>query len=187
MKKLLFLSLVLAFSVTGFSQMWSADFNHSKLGFTVTHLGISDVSGHFDKYDVKVNSSKPDFSDAVIELSVETNSVNTRVNARDNHLRSEDFFDVEKFPSMVFKSTGIKSIGENKYELAGNLTMLGITKPVSMTLKFRGTHVKGNKTTAGLQVKGTIKRSDFNLGSSFPNLVISDEVEIKADGEFVVK
>lgn len=184
MKKFLILSLVLSISVSCFSQVWTADYNHSKLGFTVTHLAISDVSGHFDKYNVTVTSSKPDFSDAVFELSVETNSINTRVAARDKHLRSADFFDVEKFPEMTFKSTGIKFISENKYELTGNITMLGITKPVTMTLKFRGTFVKGDKTTAGLQITGTIKRSDFNLGSSFPKLVISDEVEIKADGEF---
>ena len=187
MKKLFFLSLILAFSVSCFSQVWSADFNHSKLGFTVTHLAISDVSGHFEKYDVKVISSKPDFSDAVVELTVETNSIYTRVAARDKHLRSEDFFDVEKFPTMTFKSTGIKTIGENIYELSGNLTLHGITKPVTITLKFRGTDVKGNKTTAGLQVTGTINRSDFNIGNSFPHLVISNDVTIKADGEFIVK
>lgn len=184
MKNLFILSLALAISVSCVSQTWSPDFNHSKIGFTVTHLAISDVSGHFGKYTLIVNSLKPDFSDAVFDLSIETNSIDTRVAGRDKHLRSEDFFDVEKYPAMTFKSNSITNIGENKYELGGDLTMLGITKPVTMILKFRGTTVKGGKTVAGLQVTGTIKRSDFNLGKSFASKVISNEVDIKADGEF---
>src|SRR5690606_35061659 len=188
MKKItLFLGFLLI-SVGVFAQTtWTADPYHSKLGFTVTHLGIADVPGHFDKYDVNITSSKEDFSDAVIELTVYTNSINTHVEPRDAHLRSADFFNVEKFPTMTFKSTSIKKIGENKYTLSGNLTLTGVTKPVSVTLLYRGTTANPNADgapVAGIQITGEFKRSDFGFGSGFPAPMISDEVFIKADGEF---
>lgn len=88
---------------------------------------------------------------------------------------------------MTFKSTSIKKTGNNLYELSGDLTLHGITKPVTMILKFRGTTESKGRVIAGLQVTGMIKRSDFNIGGSFPNAVISDEVEIKADGEFSIQ
>jgi polyisoprenoid-binding protein YceI len=188
MKKItLLLSFVfVAFSV--FAQTsWKADPYHSKLGFTVTHLGITDVPGHFDAYDVTVTAAKPDFSDAVVEMTAQINSINTRVEPRDKHLKSADFFDAEKFPTMNFKSTSIKKIGNNKYSLTGNLTLHGITKPVTVTMLHRGTTANPNAKgapAAGLQILGTIKRSDFAIGNGFPAPMVSDEVEIKADGEF---
>lgn len=186
-KSALFLTLLLV-SVGLFAQTtWTADPYHSKLGFTVTHLGIADVPGHFSDYDVSIVSAKEDFSDAVIELTVQTNSVDTRVEPRDNHLRSADFFDVEKHPTMTFKSNAIEAAGNNVYTLKGDLTLLGITKPVAMTMTYRGTTENPNAEgapVAGIQITGKIKRSDFGLGFGFPAPMISDEVEIKADGEF---
>jgi len=183
----LFLGLLLA-SVSVFAQTtWTADPYHSKLGFTVTHLGIADVPGHFDKYDVSIVSSKEDFSDAVVELTVQTNSISTRVDPRDEHLRSADFFDVEKYPTMTFKSTSIKKAGKDSYTLKGDLTLSGVTKPVTMTMNYRGTTANPNANgapVAGIQIVGEFKRSDFGFGSKFPAPMISDVVTIKADGEF---
>ena len=188
MKKITFILSFFLLSITAFAQnTWKADPFHSKLGFTVTHLGIADVPGHFDKYDVTITSSKPDFSDAVVELTAQVNSINTRVEPRDNHLKSADFFDAQKFPEMKFKSTSIKKAGKNKYALTGNLTLHGVTKPVALILQHRGTTANPNAKgapVAGIQVTGTIKRSDFGLGNGFPAPMISDEVLIKADGEF---
>lgn len=188
MKKITFLFSFLLLSVVAFGQnSWKADPFHSKLGFTVTHLGIADVPGYFGKYDVTVTSAKPDFSDAVVELTAQVNSINTRVEPRDNHLKSADFFDAEKFPTMNFKSTRIKKKGKNKYALTGNLTLHGITKPVTVMLLHRGTTANPNAKgapVAGIQITGIIKRSDFALGAGFPAPMISDEVQIKADGEF---
>jgi polyisoprenoid-binding protein YceI len=188
MKKIIII-LSAFFALTAFTisnNVWKHDPAHSQLGFTVTHLGIADVSGVFNDFDVTVQSSTSDFSDAVFDLTVKTASVDTRVEARNDHLKSADFFDVEKYPAMHFKGTAIKKSAENKYQLSGDLTLHGITKPVTMDLEYRGTveNPMNKKQTTGFRVTGTIKRSDFNLGSGFPPPMISDEVRIKADGEF---
>jgi polyisoprenoid-binding protein YceI len=189
MKKL-FIFIAAFITLTAFTSLnniWKNDPPHSQLGFTVKHLGIADVSGVFNDFDVTVNSSKPDFSDAVFELNAKVGSIDTRVEARNNHLKSADFFDAEKYPAMHFKSTSIKNAGKNKYKLTGDLTLHGVTKTVTMNLEYRGTieNPISKKPTAGFQVTGVIKRSDFNLGNGFPPPMISDEVRIKADGEFV--
>jgi polyisoprenoid-binding protein YceI len=189
MKKqiMLFLSALLL-SVSAIAQTtWVEDPMHSKLGFTVTHLGIADVPGYFDDYDVTITSSKPDFSDATVELTAATKSINTQVEPRDNHLRSADFFDVEKYPTMTFKSTSIRKLKNGNYELTGDLTLHGTTKQVKVNMLYRGTTANPNANgapVAGIQITGTIKRSDFGIGPGFPPPMISDEVRIKADGEF---
>jgi polyisoprenoid-binding protein YceI len=167
--------------------IWTNDKPHSQLFFTVTHLGFNDVSGTFDDFTVTVKSSKPDFSDAEFDLTAKVSSINTRVEARNNHLKSADFFDVEKFPELTFKSTGLKPAGKNKYLLSGNLTIHGVTKPVTVDLLYRGqtTNPMSSKLTSSFQITGTIKRSDFGIGGKFPEAIISDEVRIKTNGEFV--
>jgi polyisoprenoid-binding protein YceI len=188
MKKVtLFLSAFLVLTAFTTANLWKNDDPHSQLGFTVKHLGISDVSGVFNDFDVTVTSSKPDFSDAQFELTANVASIDTRVEARNKHLKSADFFDAETFPTLTFKSSSLKSTGKNTYKLSGDLTLHGITKPVTMDLEYKGTveNPMSKKQTAGFQVTGTIKRSDFNLGSGFPEPMISDDVRIKADGEFV--
>ncbi len=168
---------------------WKSDKPHSQLGFTITHLGIADVSGTFNDFDVTVTSSKKDFSDASFELTAKTASIYTRVDGRDNHLKSADFFEVAKYPEMTFKSTSLKKNGKDKYKLSGNLTLHGITKPITMNLKYRGVtqNPMSKATTAGFQLDGVIKRSDFNVGPGFPAPMLSDKVRIKADGEFIQK
>ena len=190
MKKLFSLLIAAFFSTAIFAQTtWNADPMHSKLTFSITHMGISDIDGLFNKFSASATTSKADFSDAIFELSTEVASINTQVEMRDNHLRSADFFEVEKYPAMTFKSTTITKVSDNKYQLNGNLTLRGITKPVSMNLWYRGTNVdeKAGKSTSGFQLTGTLKRSDFNIGPKFPSPILSDEVRIKADGEFIKK
>lgn len=173
-----------AFTATN---IWKNDPPHTQLAFTVTHLGISDVTGNFRDFEVVVTSSKPDFSDAIFELTAKAASLDTRVDARNNHLKSADFFDVEKYPTLSFRSNSIKKAGNNKYKLSGDLTIHGVTKPVTMDLVYNGTteNPMSKKQAAGFQLTGVIKRSDFGIGGNFPPPMISDEVRIKADGEFV--
>jgi polyisoprenoid-binding protein YceI len=168
------------------AQTWKMDKSHAKLGFTVTHLMISEVDGNFKDFDVTITSSKDDFSDAVFELTVQMASVNTDNQRRDDHLRTPDFFEVEKYPTMTFKSTSVKKTSGNKYALAGNLTMHGVTKPVTMDMTLMGTkpHPRTQKPIAAFKVTGTLNRLDFGVGSTTTTTVGSD-IEIRAVGEFV--
>ncbi len=187
MKKAIASLVFIAITTAGFAQTtWKNDKAHSKLSFTITHLGISDVDGLFKNFDATLTSSKEDFSDAKVEMTGDASSINTESDMRDNHLKGSDFFDVEKYPTFTYKSTSLKSLGNNKYALNGDLTMHGITKPVSMTLVHKGTitNPMSKKPSAGFQLTGVIKRSDFNIGSKYPSPMLSDEVEIKANGEF---
>ncbi|GLB48332.1 YceI family protein [Neptunitalea lumnitzerae] len=189
MKKLLFVAIAFvslsAFTVA--SKVWTNDDPHTQLGFTVTHLGINDISGAFTDVDITLEASKEDFSDAVFNLTAKTASIDTRVEARNNHLKSADFFDVEKYPTLTFKSTGIKKAGKDTYKIEGDLTMHGVTKKVSLKATYRGSVVNpmSSKETQGFQVTGTLKRSDFGIGEKFPEAVVSDEVRIEANAEFV--
>ena len=186
MKKLLLAAFVIAQTATFAQTTWKNDKMHSKLTFTVTHLMVSDVDGLFKNFDVTITASKSDFSDAVFELSAETASINTDVDMRDNDLKGAGWFDVTTYPTINFKSTSITPNGINKYKLSGNITMHGVTKPVTMDLLYRGTiqNPMSKKDDAGFKLTGTINRADFNIGSKYPNAMVSDDVEIKADGEF---
>ncbi len=187
MKKLLcsFLA-VAALQLTAFAQStWKADPPHSRLGFAITHLGISEVSGAFNKFEATVTSAKPDFSDATFELTVDVASINTAVGMRDDHLRSPDFFDATAHPKMTFRSKSSVAAGKDRYKLSGDLTIRDISKPVTVELWYRGTTTNQGKVTAGFQVTGILKRSDFGVGPKFPPPMIGDEVMIKADGEFI--
>jgi polyisoprenoid-binding protein YceI len=187
MKKILIL-LASAFLYTAASAQttWNADKNHSNVKFTVTHLLINDVDGTFKSVDATIVAAKPDFSDAKVSFTVQTATVSTDNDYRDKHLSSEDFFNVAKYPTLTFTSTGISKTSDKHYALTGNLTLAGVTKPVTFDLWYRGTIV--NQMTkaddAGFQLTGTIKRSDFNFGTKFGSGTLSDEVTIKANGEF---
>ncbi len=187
MKRTTALLLLITFNLAAFAQTtWKNDKMHSKLTFTVTHLGVSDVDGLFKNFDATITASKPDFSDATFDLTADAASINTDVDMRDNDLRGDGWFDVQKYPTVTFKSTSLVKNGTNKYTLKGNLTMHGITKPVTMDLIYRGTitNPMSKKQDAGFKLTGTLKRSDFGLGPKYPSAMVSEEVEIKADGEF---
>ena len=193
MKKLVLFAAVLSTTLFAFKPaaefIWGADTAHSKLGFEITHLMISDVEGSFKKFESKITASKDDFSDAVVELSADVNSVNTDNEKRDAHLLNADFFDAAKYPKLTFKSTSFKKVANNKYKVAGNLTFHGVTKPVVLDATLRG--ISNNPATkatiAGFKVTGTIKRSDFNFGTKYATAMLSDEVTLNANTEFVKK
>ncbi len=187
MKKTLTLFAAVLFTAAAFAQStWKNDKMHSKLQFTITHLSVSDVDGLFGDFNCTIVAAKPDFSDAKFQLTINTGSVNTGVDARDSHLKSADFFDVANYPTMTFTSTAITKATANHYTLTGNLTLHGVTKPVTMDLWYRGTitNPMSKADDAGFKLSGTIKRSDFNFGSKFGSPMLSDEVTISANGEF---
>jgi polyisoprenoid-binding protein YceI len=164
---------------------WELDKYHAKLGFSISHLMVSDVEGSFKKFDAKVTSSKEDFSDAIAELTAEVASINTEDEKRDEHLRNADFFDVAKYPTMTFRSTSFKKSGTNKYTVKGNLTLHGVTKPVTLTaIAKTGTNPMSKKTITGFKVTGKINRTDFGIAPSTPAAMLGNEVEIIANAEF---
>lgn len=187
MKKIFIVTALALSSLVAYSQTtWTNDLAHSRLGFVVKHLTISEIDGRFTDFSVKVTTTKADYSDAQIEVTAKVASINTDVEARDNHLRSADFFDVEKYPTLLFKSTSLKKVSQNKGRLYGNLTFHGITKAVILDVTYFGSVVNSmnNADTAGFQIVGEIKRSDFDLGSKYPEAMISDKIKIIANAEF---
>ena len=178
------LAFLLSFTVKAQSS-WSLDKNHGKLGFTITHLMLSDIEGSFKNFDAKITAPKADFNDAVVEMTAESTSINTDNEKRDNHLRTADFFDVAKFPLVTFKSTSFKKTGPKLYKVKGALTMHGITKPVVLDVVCNiGADPMSKKPIAGFKITGKLKRSDFEIGSKFPAAMLGDEVTIDANGEF---
>jgi polyisoprenoid-binding protein YceI len=187
MKKVLLIIQLLALSLGAFAQqVWQNDKAHSQLKFDITHLGVSTISGAFRDFDATISATKPDFSDAVFELTAKTGSINTGIDKRDDHLKSPDFFDAATNPEIKFKSTGLKNTGKDMYELTGDLTMHGVTKTVTMELWYRGTitNEMSKKPVAGFRATGKVKRADFNIGPKFGPPMLSEEVTIVADGEF---
>jgi polyisoprenoid-binding protein YceI len=183
--KLLLLALIVACGASA-QVTWSLDKGHSKIGFTVTHHMISEVDGYFKTFTAKLTSAKDDFSDAVFELSAETNTINSENEMRDKDLRSPGFFDVEKFPALTFRSTSFKKISGNKYSLVGDLTIKGVTKSITMDVVLNGPepHPRTKKPAIGIKATCKINRKDFGVGADLAELMVGNEVELRATGEF---
>lgn len=189
MKKL-FLALGLAL-FAGFTSMaqstWSVDNAHTKIEFSVSHLVISETVGFFKTFGGTVSTTTDDFNGANIQFTVDVASINTDNEMRDNHLKSDDFFNAEKFPKMTFKSTSFKKVEGKKYKLTGQLTIRDITKTVEFDVVYNGT-VKdpyGN-TKAGFKLVGAINRFDYGLKwntMAEAGAVVGDMVEIKINIE----
>lgn len=189
MKKII-LSLVAATVALSASAQtnWTIDNAHSSVRFSVTHMVISEVEGSFKTYDGSIAAPSADFNNAQIDFNVDASSINTDNDMRDKHLKSPDFFDVEKYPKITFKSTSFKKMDAKNYKLEGDLTMHGITKKVQFDVTFGGTVKDPNgNTKAGFKAKGEINRKDYGLNWSkmteAGGLVVSDEVSIEINLE----
>lgn len=166
---------------------WKLDNSHSKLGFSVTHMMVSETEGKFKIYQGTASTkSDIDFTDAKIEFSADVNSINTEDEKRDAHLKSPDFFDAAKFPTITFKATSIKPVTKGKtiYNLEGELTMHGITKTVKLQAIGATKTVKdpyGN-IKYGFKVLGKLSRKDFgltwNAALEAGGVAVSDEVKL---------
>ena len=169
---------------------WLLDPAHSELTFKIKHLMISNVSGAFKNFSVKMETEGMDFSKANINLIGEMNSISTNNEQRDVHLRSSDFFEVEKYPQLKFTSTRIEQTDDESFNLHGNLTMKGVTKPVKLHMEFNGI-VKDpyGQEKAGFLVIGKIKRSDWginlNVALETSGLMLGEDVRIQSEVQFV--
>lgn len=161
---------------------WTTDKPHTNIIFSVSHLVVSDVEGTFKKFDGTMESSKADFSDAKITFTVDVNSISTDNDNRDKHLKSDDFFNAEKFPQMQFVSTSFQPAGDGKYKLTGNLTIRDVTKPVTFDVKYGGTVTAMGATHIGFKAKTTINRFDYNLkwsaATEAGGMVVGKDVDV---------
>ena len=169
--------------------IWNLDASHSEIGFKVKHMMITNVSGSFQKFDVKVETDGNDFSTAKIDFTAETASVTTGSEQRDGHIKSPDFFDTVNYPEMKFVSTELKKVDNENYELHGNLTINATTNPVKLNVEFGGFGKDpwGNEK-AGFTINGKIKRTDWNLNWNAAleagGLLVSEDVRIHAELQF---
>ena len=180
---LLVAAIILA--ATSFGQtIWTTDKNHSQLHFSAVHFGIAHIEGIFKEFTVTMTSEKEDFSDAQIEMVAQVNSINTQMEIRDNDLKSKNWFDAEQFPVITVKSTSFKKVKEKNYQLAGNITLHGVTIPIIFNVVLNGWAVTmTKKKTAGFTVIGKLKRSDFNLGGTPLETGVNNEIEVWANVE----
>ena len=176
---------LLAFSAVAQDQSWKIDPNHTAAQFSVHHMGISTVRGAFTKVSGSAIYDPANPAKTSIEATIEAASIDTRVDMRDNDLRSDHYFDVAKYPTITFKSTSVKPAAEGKLTIVGDLTIHGVTKTV--TLDVDGPSKSVNDPHGNLHVGAsattTIKRTDFGVGSANP--MVGDEIPITIDVELV--
>jgi len=183
--------LFMAFGFINAQQVnWGIDKAHSKIQSDIDHMVISEVSGQFQDYKGSITATKEDFSDVQINLTIQAKSIDTDNEKRDKHLASADFFDAEKYPTITFKSNKLEKVSDNKYKLTGDFTMHGVTKKISLDVKYGGTLKDpwGN-TRAGFKVTGTINRTEYGLTYNSVleagGVMIGEEVRINCNIELV--
>ena len=143
---------------------WAIDNSHSNLQFTVTHLVISQVNGHFGSYDGTIVNEDEDLNNAKINFNIDSASINTGIEMRDNHLKSDDFFNAEAYPQIKFTSANIEKTGENSYDINGEMTIRDVTRPATFKAKIGGVAVDGyGNTKLGMRVTTSINRFDYGL------------------------
>ena len=178
-------------STSVFADTWEIDRVHSSVGFQVNHMVISKVNGKFDSFNGTINFDGKDFSRASVVVNIDPKTIDTDNERRDGHLKSPDFFAADSLPEMKFVSTSIKPLGENKFQMVGDLTMRGVTKPVTLDGEFRGTVAAMGGTKAGFSAKGTINRQDWggswNKTLDAGGFVVSDNVDLLIEVEADLK
>ena len=164
---------------------WTIDKSHSRIGFSVPHYAITEVEGNFKDFDASVVSKADDFAGAEVTFTAKTASIDTDNEKRDGHLKSPDFFDAEKYPTIKFKSTSFKKVEGKKWKMTGNLTIKDVTKPVTLDVTLNGPieNPRSKKMMIGLKASGSIDRFDFGVGGE-SGAGQSREVLIYANGEF---
>ena len=195
MKKLAVLAtLTLLTAVPAAAQTWQIDPAHSRAQFTARHFGISNVRGDFSGIAGTVEFDGKDVTKAKLKATIDVNSLTTRVAKRDEHLKTPDFFDVAKYPTMTFESTSITAAGPGKYKMTGNLTMHGVTKAVTFDLEAISPVIKdpqGGGSRVGAAASTTINRKDFGIAydSKMPDgtPAVSDMIGVQLDVELIRK
>lgn len=168
---------------------WKIDPAHSEVSFKVKHLVVSTVTGHFGRFEATIESSEDDFSDAQVAFEAEVNSINTKNEQRDAHLKSPDFFDSKKYPKISFVSTAVKKISDHELQVTGKLTMRGVTKDITLDVIYNGIVAGfGGVQVAGFEIRTKLNRFDFELQwnalTEAGGVVVGNEVRIEILAEF---
>ena len=162
---------------------YTIDPAHTEVTFKIRHLMISNVTGHFTKFSGKMESSKDDFTDADINFEADIDSIDTNNEQRDGHLKTGDFFDAAQYPKLVFQSTSFDKVSGEIYKLNGNLTLHGVTKPITMSAELGGAakDLYGNSRIA-FEISGSIHRKEYglewNAALETGGVALSDEVKL---------
>ena len=169
---------------------WTFDAAHTDVRFKVKHLGITNVTGHFRDYDIAVTLDPEDVSSMAARATIDVGSIDTGVDRRDDHLRSEDFFFAEQHPEITFVSKGVEKGNGDEFTLLGDLTMRGVTLPVELDAELLGVATGSDgKRRAGFEARGTVDRTDFGLKwdnlTEAGGLVVSHDVDIILDVQLV--
>jgi polyisoprenoid-binding protein YceI len=169
---------------------WLLDDVHTHVGFSVKHMMVTTVRGQFKKYGGTITLDPKDFTKSKFEGEIDVASIDTGNAQRDDHLRTNDFFDAPNHPKITFKSTKIDAKGENEFVVHGDLTIRGVTKPVALDVEFHGTSKNPyGKTVAGLSVRGTINRKDFGVNFNAlletGGVAVGEKVKLEVDVEAV--
>ncbi|HWQ82184.1 MAG TPA: YceI family protein [Ignavibacteria bacterium] len=169
---------------------WVIDPTHSKIGFKVKHLMISNVLGNFKQFEGEVLTDGDNFENAEIKLTIDAASVDTEIADRDTHLKSADFFNAEKYPKLTFSDAKIVDLGDDTFEMKGNLTIKDVTKPVKLTVEFGGIMKDpwGNEKS-GFSITGKINRKDWgltwNAALEAGGVLVGEDVKIIIDVELL--
>lgn len=169
---------------------WNLDAAHSEVNFKVKHLVISTVSGKFKNFSSAVSAEGDDFSTANISFEIESGSIDTGMDMRDNHLRGDEFFSAEAFPKIIFTASNIRLAEGSEGEIEGQLTIRDVTKPIRLKVEFGGIAKDPyGQIKAGFEVEGKIKRSEFGLSwnalTEAGGAVVSDEVKFQANVQYI--
>ncbi|WP_377805646.1 YceI family protein [Azospirillum sp. A29] len=192
MKKTLFAAALFAATAVGaVSPAFAAPVNykidpaHTAVAFIVNHVGFSNVIGRFNTVGGDISFDKDAVEKSTVSVTIDTTSVDTNHAKRDEHLRSPDFFNAKEFPKMSFKSTKIEKTGDKTGKLHGDLTMLGVTKPVVLDVTFNkdGVSPASKLETAGFSARGTVKRTEFGMKYGAP--AIGDDIQLLIEIEAV--
>ncbi len=184
------IAVVVALPVLAHADSWQIDSSHTSVEFTVRHMMISNVKGQFQKTTGTITANGNDPASAKVDVTIDASSVDTRVERRDAHLKSPDFLDVAKFPTITFKSTKVEAVGPNKWTMTGDLTIHGVTRPVVLDVEGSGPPIQVmGHTRAGASATGKIKRSDFGLtwnkALETGGVLVGDDIAISIDVEAV--
>ena len=184
------IAIVVALPVLAHADTWQIDSSHTSVEFTVRHMMISNVKGQFQKTTGTITANGNDPASAKIDVTIDASSVDTRVERRDAHLKSPDFLDVAKFPTITFKSTKVEAAGPNKWTMTGDLTIHGVTRPVVLDVEGSGPPIQVmGHTRAGASATTKIKRSDFGLtwnkALETGGVLVGDDIAISIDLEAV--